>query len=664
MDLFDAPALGAKFLDARLVVLGVKGELAAALGRLPGVAIDNDLRDSIMHVSRTKIVNRVERAAGFFKKVGRLRRRLSPLRLTCALTLAGAGLITLAMTSGAFAVGAGKGSKDGAAESDSSADVPSAETRRAPTRRAGGKGYGIPQVELINQQIRAGWTQRSMSPSAPATDGEWARRLFLDVLGRIPSVDELNRFFSDGSADKRVKLVDRLLGDDYVDEYARNMTTIWTNILVGRAAGTEENRLVSKEGMQQALRRAFQRNMPWDKFAYECISAKGVNRPGEPGFNGWTNFLTDKMAENGVQATARTSQVFLGLQVQCTQCHNHPFNEWKQNQFWELNAFFRQTHSMKNRDRPNVDIYELSNQNFPGDDNRPDEAVLFYELRNGLTKAAYPVFVDGAKLKTDSGYVDQIDRRTELARLVATSDYLGKALVNRLWGHFMGYGFTKPVDDMGPHNPPTHPELLEGLAVAFKKSSYDVKQLIRWITLSETYALSSRFMAKNKMDDPSLGEKPAFAHFYMRQMRAEELYESLIVATEAQKTQGNYEEQEKTKSAWLQQFTLAFGTDDNEEATTFNGTIPQVLMMMNGDLVKNAISTDQGCFLQRLVADSRTDFDKKVSYLYLAGLARKPTAAEMQDAQGAVADRKGNGAEALQDVWWTVLNSNEFIINH
>ncbi len=421
--------------------------------------------------------------------------------------------------------------------------------------------------------------------------------------------------------------------------------------------------MVSREGMQQALRRAFQRNLSWDKFAYECISAKGVNRPGETGFNGFTNFLTDKMAENGVQATAKTSQIFLGLQVQCTQCHNHPFNEWKQNQFWELNAFFRQTHAMKH-DKPNVDIYELANQNFSGEDNRPEEAVLFYELRNGLTKAAYPVFVDGAKLKTDSGYIDQVDRRSELARLVATSDFLGRAMVNRLWSHFLGYGFTKPVDDMGPHNPPSHPELLDALAVEFKKSSYDIKQLMRWIVLSEPYSLSSRFNAKNKMDDPSLGEKPAFSHFYMRQMRAEELYESLIVATEAQKSRGSYEDQEKAKSDWLQQFTIAFGTDENDEATTFNGTIPQVLMMMNGDLVKDATKIEPGSFLQRLSADSKTDAPKKINYLYMAAVARKPTREEIDAANALVEYRKGDGPAALQDIWWSLLNSNEFILNH
>ena len=167
-----------------------------------------------------------------------------------------------------------------------------------------------------------------------------------------------------------------------------------------------------------------------------------------------------------MQATAKTAQIFLGLQVQCTQCHNHPFNDWKQNQFWELNAFFRQMravvqrpHGSGNRETINV---QLVNQNFSGEDNRPDEAEIFFELRNGKMEVAYPVFVDGTQLKQERllersrspQRAGQADRRLE---------YMGKAIVNRMWAHFLGYGFTKPVDDLGPHNPPTHPELLDRL---------------------------------------------------------------------------------------------------------------------------------------------------------------------------------------------------------
>jgi hypothetical protein len=233
-----------------------------------------------------------------------------------------------------------------------------------------------------------------------------------------------------------------------------------------------------------------------------------------------------------------------------------------------------------------------------------------------------------------------------------------------MWSHFLGYGFTKPIDDMGPHNPPTHPELVATLGQDFKKASFDLKQLIRWITLSEPYALSSHFTEKNKADDPSLGEKPMFSHFYLRQMRAEELYQSLLTATEADKTKGSFEGQEKAKSEWLKQFNTAFGTDEGDEATTFNGTIPQVLMMMNGELTKSAVGVDKGSFLHNVSVNGKLNNAGKIDYLFEAGLARKPTSKEINEANVLLSARGGNALGVLQDVWWAILNSNEFILNH
>jgi hypothetical protein len=522
-----------------------------------------------------------------------------------------------------------------------------------------------PQVALIDEHVRQHWEASKVSPSAPATDGEWCRRVFLDVLGRIPTVAELNRFTSEPAHDRKARLVDRLLGDDYVEQYARNWTTLWTNILVGRSGGTERRTLVNREGLQQALRRALQRNMPYDKFAYELVAANGVSKPGKENFNGFVNYLAGNLQENAVQATAKTAQIFLGLQIQCTQCHNHPFNDATQSQFWGMNAFFRQTRALRSFENGrDVASVELINQDFAGENNKPDEAALFFELRNGLTKVAYPMFVDGTKLPSDSGLVRDVDRRTELARLIVGSELLSKALVNRLWSHFLGYGFTKPIDDMGPHNAPSHPELLDALAQQFKAHSYNQKELIRWIVLSEAYGLSSKFNGRNKKDDPAQGERPLFSHFYLRQMRAEELYESLLVATEAQSAEESYEKQESAKRRWLEQFTVAFGTDDNEETTTFNGTIPQTLMMMNGELINRATSVEKGGFLHRVALDTKLNNAAKIRYLYQAALARPPASQEITLANALLGARKGDAVAALQDVWWAILNSNEFILNH
>ncbi len=526
-------------------------------------------------------------------------------------------------------------------------------------------GSPFPQTALINQHVSAHWEASNLTPSPAANDGEWCRRVYLDILGRVPTVAELEQFLKEPAAQRKVQLAARLLGDEYIEDYAANWTTQWMNVLVGRAAGNDNRSPVNREGLSQALRRALQRNMPYDRLVAELVSAEGVNTPGEAGFNGFVNYLVGSLDENAVQATAKTAQIFLGLQIQCTQCHNHPFNDWKQNQFWEMNAFFRQTRAVRQRDgNRRSQLVELVNRDFAGENNEPGEAVLFYELRNGLSKAAYPVFVDGQKLPTDSGRVDEIDRREELSKLIVGSEYLAPAAVNRIWAHFLGYGFTKPVDDMGPHNPPSHPELLAALAEEFKKHSYDLKQLMTWIVLSEPYALSSKVTPRNKQDDPALGVKPAFSHFYLRQMRAEELYESLLTATEADRAATSYEAREAQKRDWLSQFTVAFGTDDNGESTTFNGTIPQALMMMNGDLIERATSVEKGSFLERVANDSKLSNPLKIQKLYLAALARRPTGQEISLANELMRLRKGDSVAALQDVWWALLNSNEFIFNH
>jgi len=524
--------------------------------------------------------------------------------------------------------------------------------------------YGITQVKVINEMVRKHWQENGIKPSKPASDGQWCRRVYLDIIGRIPSVDELQAFLSDRSADKRKKLVLKLLGDDHVEEYARNMTTIWTNILIGRNGGNEDRSLTNREGMQQYLRRAFLSNKPYDKMVEELVTAEGTNKPGMADYNGAVNFLAMKLDDKGAQATAKTAQIFLATQVQCTQCHNHPFNEWKQDQFWEMNAFFRQTVALRRFDGRDIDYVELTNQDFAGEDNNASEAAVFFENRNGTVNVAYPTFIDGKEISSRSGYVSEVNRRQELAKMIVESDQMPRAIVNRMWSHFLGYGFTKPIDDMGPHNQPTHPELLDKLGEYFRYYGCNLKTLMYWIALSEPYSLSSQMVAGNVRDDPSLGERPAFSHFYLRQMRAEELYESLLVATQAHKTQGSYADQEKAKREWLKQFVVAFGTDEGDEATTFNGSIPQVLMMMNGELMTKATSVEQGGFLHRVAADNSLSNAAKINFLYQAALAREPRSREVQLANTLLAARRGNTPVALQDIWWVLLNSNEFIFNH
>jgi hypothetical protein len=521
------------------------------------------------------------------------------------------------------------------------------------------------QVDQINAAMEATWKDAEIRPSPAEDDLKWCRRVYLDILGRIPNYDELAAFAKERSPDKRYLLVNRLLNDEkYIPEYAQNWSAIWTNILIGRNGGLEDRSLTHRDGMLKYLRDAFAENKPYDTMVYELVTATGSTRPGTENFNGAANFLAMKVnEEKGVQATAAVSRIFMGLQVQCTQCHNHPFNQWKQQKFWEFNAFFRQTRALRRfaSGTRDIDHIALIDEDFPGEGSHPEEAEIYYQTRNGLSKVAYPVFIDGTPIGR-SGYVSQVTRREELAKLVMESDYLDKAIVNRMWAYFLGFGFTKPIDDLGPHNPVSHPELLERLAKDFRGKSYDLKQLIVWITLSKPYQLTSRSTKDNESDDPTLGEQPKFSHFYTRQMSAEQLYQSLTVATQAGR-RGNLEDQQRRQDDWMRQFVVAFATDEGDETTTFNGSIPQSLMMFNGDLIRDAISLEPGSWLHQL-SQNKSNPQEKVQFLFIAGLGRRAKPEELSMATQLMEARKRDTGAMLQDLWWAILNSNEFIFVH
>jgi len=538
------------------------------------------------------------------------------------------------------------------------------------TLAAPGRGADAPQIEFINKEIASVWKDTGLRPADEASASEWCRRIHLDLIGRIPTTAELEDYVKSRDRRRAERLVDRLLGEEYAAEYARHWANVWTTILIGRDTN---NRMVDRRGMRKYLETSFEKNIPYDQFVSELLTATGDNADREDAerFNGATNFLSGKLADGGIQATARTAQIFLGLQVQCTQCHNHPFNSGvKQNQFWELNAFFRQTRGLRRfGGGRQVAWVELVDEDFPGQGGDPNEAEIYYELRNGLVKVAYPVFIDGSEIprsgllpgELPDGEAYGVNRRQELARLMLGSPLLSKAIVNRLWAHFLGYGFTKPIDDFGDHNRPTHPTLLDGLAERLQQYSYDLKSLMRWIVLSRPYSLSSRVESGNEADAPQLGESPRFARFYPRQMQAEQLYESLLTATRADR--GDGEEAARRRDRWLSQFVVAFGTDEGDDATTFNGSIPQVLMLFNGDLIKTATRLEQGGFLDD-VADGGGRNRDKINAVYQAALSRYPSPQEVKVANQLLYARQGKAAEALQDVWWALLNSNEFILIH
>lgn len=513
-------------------------------------------------------------------------------------------------------------------------------------------------ISFINEQIRQGWADNEIEPSEVAGDGEWIRRVYLDIVGHVPPMEEVEKFLADKDKAKRSKLIDKLLDDP---AYVRHWTNVWANLMIGQ----QTPQRVSRKGMEKFLREAFTKNRPWNEVVIDIVSAEGHFEE-----NGAVNFLLAQMVmpDDGVLATAKTTRLFMGMQVQCTQCHNHPFNDWQQRQFWEFNNFFRQLQKEDHRKydpkagRMVDDYSELKRRDGVADH-------VTYEKRNGLIEAAYPRYfgkdvVDEVAQKDKDGW--DVNRREVLAKLMTDGEkpLVALAMVNRMWSQFFGYGITKPVDDMGPHNPPSHPELLDRLGGEFVKSRYDVKQLIRWICNSEAYNLTSQASKANEeKDNPAAGTTAMFSHVYLKSMSAEQLYDSLIVATNAHKSgRSSWEQAEDKKRQWLRQFVIAFGTDEGDESTTFNGSIPQALMMMNGDLVKDAISAQKGSFLNTILAETPKDPDR-VRRLYFTALGRAPSPQEAKKAQDMLRASPDKLA-AYQDMFWALLNSNEFIFIH
>lgn len=530
---------------------------------------------------------------------------------------------------------------------DSAAKEAEAEPVKLPETvySTGYDGSFLPLIQFINERIRAAWQENNVAPSDPADDAEWLRRVHLDIVGHIPDLEAFEKFVADKDKAKRSKMIDSLLEDP---GYVRNFTTIWTNNLIGRQSSNR----VSRPGMQKFLREAFAKNRPWSQMVVDLLSAEGHMDE-----NGATNFLMSHLNDGAVPATAISARLFLGIQVQCTQCHNHPFNDWKQEAFWEFNSFFKQAR------RREVRKYDEKRGRMVFDysvlEPAPFQGPMYFENRAGLMKVAFPTY-NGTKI--DDG--PDVNRRAELAKLVISGErpLVADAMVNRMWGHFFGYGFTKPVDDMGPHNAPSHPAILEKMSTEFVKAGYDMKQLIRWICNSEAYNLTSKFGTKNTHDNPAGGETQLFSHLYTKSMNAEQLYDSLIVATNAHKSgSSGWEQAERQRQTWLQQFVVAFGTDENDEATSFDGTIPQALMMMNGDLVATALGGAKGSLLNTVMAGKGSDNDK-VKQLYAATLSRYPSAKEVTAAKKVL--KNANRTEAFQDLYWALLNCNEFIFNH
>ena len=506
------------------------------------------------------------------------------------------------------------------------------------------KGAVKSETNFIDAFIRKTWDEAKLKPSPIAGDEEYMRRVYLDLIGRIPTVEESLAFLGSKESGKRRKLVEILLNNP---EFAKNFGSQWTILLIGRQ---NQGRMVDRGSLNSWLRQQFLQDTPWDKVVFELVTAKGSIKE-----NGAVNFTLAHMEGGAVPLTSNTTRLFLGQQIQCTQCHDHPTNTWKQKDFWGINAFYKglRAETIRKADAAGVEVddhIELSDE--------PSDEFSKYDKRNGLVGIEFPRFLDNRKISQGK----DVDRRLELGKFIADpkNKDLAKAFVNRVWGHLMGRGIVHPVDDFGEHNTPSHPELLEKLGEEFQKSNYDVKAVFRWITSSEAYNLSSRATKWNEKDES------LFSHMALKPMSPEQLFDSLLTATAAQKAGGD-RDSSKRRDAWLNQFVFTFANDEGDEISGFQGTIPQALMMMNGELMEQATGGKPGSFLADLCEEAgRRDVSNPAGFmvdrLYIAALSRHPSRREA-DVISAHLNRDADTIAVLQDIFWALLNSNEFVLN-
>jgi hypothetical protein len=554
------------------------------------------------------------------------------------------------------------------------------------------KHGGVEHVIAINEHIEKGWKENKVQPSERCSDYEFIRRASLDIIGRIATPEEITRFLKDPENKRRSLLVNRLVDSP---EFGENFADIWTVMLLTRSGSQRFH----QDQMHEWLSGQFN-NPPkngWADTVTELISAEGatnenpavnylIHHVGEE-FTGQTDpsrsldkIRTDDGRFDMVPATSRTTKLFLGLRTQCVQCHDHPFGgEWQQAHFWGINAFLRQVDLP--RGRPQAMMAKKKGvkegQRELRDQPRYNvEGTVAYERRNATLNYTGAMYLDGKRTKLNEL---QASRRKELARLIITgltpkldeetprTTYFAKVFVNRMWAHFMGKSFTKDAaDDFGDHNPESHPELLLLLSKAWsEKYNHNPKDLVRWICSSRPYGLSS--VANKGNDKPE--DEVFFGRMLLKPMSPEQLFDSLMTATSSKIAQDKAS-RAAARTAWLNTLVVNFGNDEGEEGS-YNGTVVQALMLMNGDDINKEIAADTSPVAAAMRKRGAQPKDV-LKDLFMATLNRPPTAKEVGELLSpkmfvlplSKGQPAGLSPSYFQDVFWALLNSSEFILNH
>lgn len=520
----------------------------------------------------------------------------------------------------------------------------------------------------IDAALAADWQVSGVTVAPPADDAEFLRRASLDIVGKIPTVAEAREFFADTRPDKRRRLVEALVERG---SCASHFANVWREMLLPGANMNLETRGLAGP-FETWLKVRFAANVPYDELVAELVTARLVQAtpvvgqaamPTAPGPNAFYQ-VNENKPEN---LAANTARIFLGMQVQCAQCHDHPFSHWRRHEFWALAAFFRDLQGMappaddaNDDDADDAEKAKNDTGSLPKTDvantvaTDADANALSIKIPDTDTVVAAR-FLDGAAPRIVAGE----DPRLALSRWLTGREnpYFARAAVNRLWDHFFGRGFVDPVDDLDEANPPSHPEIFAEMSRQFILHDYDLKYLMRTITATRAYQLSSQSAGSDTSD------LEHFARMPLRRMTAEQLYDSLVQATGFRDTGGQQQPVNIFNDDGVRnQFLAKFG-DQSARRSEAQTSIPQALSLMNGTFTSDATNLDRSQIMAAIIELPFLDTAGRVETLYLATLTRPPDAEESAQMLAYVRAAE-NEKDALADVFWALLNSAEFIFNH
>lgn len=500
----------------------------------------------------------------------------------------------------------------------------------------------LPQDRLVgqlNRVLATMWQAQGVTPAEPASDTEFLRRVYLDLTGRIPMVSEVYDFLVADEADRREQLIEQLLQSR---DHSTHLATVWRKLLL--PDGIDVATYGGTEKFDQWLADRFEKNVPYDQLVRELLLAEGrVSDSGPILF-----YATLKL--NPEELAAKTSRTFLGMRMECAQCHDHPFDaSISQQDFWGFAAHFAQISRPKGRMEMTSSVLRVRDNN-RGEVLLPDteEVVppqLPYQLSGRPDAAA-----DRSRREV---LVDWITNKQ--------NDRFARATVNRVWQHLFGLGLVEPADDMRSDNPVASPEALDLLSLDFAASGYDLRRLFRTLALSEAYQLTSGAPA----DEPS--QALVFARMNIKSLTADQLYDCISVATQFEAMGGGNAPEgalvrigNATRQAFIEQFRAPPG-----QRTDYQAGIPQALTLMHGPLVHGGTSLATSGLLKSLNAPFFSD-QQRIETLFLSTLSRYPTAQEQQDmlAHLEAADSAELRSQALGDILWALLNTAEFTFIH